>query len=86
MNSNDFRFFIKKNKMNFKRPTITFFSVITVGLFLNSCSGTSACECKANDLKGAALDTEIEEKCKAAENEMSVEEKEAYISEYKDCK
>lgn len=72
--------------MNFKRPTITFFSLITVGLFLNSCSGTSACECKVNDLKGAALDAEIEEKCKAAENEMSVEEKEAYISEYKDCK
>ena len=77
---------MKKNKMNFKRPAISFFSVIAVGLFLNSFSGTSACECKANDLKGSALDPEIEEKCKAAENDMSVEEKEAYISAYKDCK
>ena len=72
--------------MNFKRPTITFFSVLSISLFLSSCGETSACDCKANDLKGSAGDIEMDEKCKAAENAMSVEEKGAYISEYKDCK
>ena len=50
--------------MNFIRPTITFFFAISAAFILNSCVGASACDCKANDLKGDGANKEMQEKCK----------------------
>lgn len=72
--------------MNYTRPTLTFFFALAATLFLVSCGGTSACDCKNNDKMGNASDTELEEKCKEAQNNMSSEEKADYISSYNDCK
>ena len=46
--------------MNFIRPTIAFFFAVSAVFLLNSCSGASACDCKDNDLKGEAADTEMQ--------------------------
>tara|TARA_Y100000766_G_C18665408_1_gene487302 strand:+ start:130 stop:417 length:288 start_codon:yes stop_codon:yes gene_type:complete len=86
LNSNDFCFFIKKNKMNFTRPTIAFFFALSSLALLNSCGGASACDCKANDLMGEAADTEMQEKCKEAENNMTAAQKAEFIASYKNCK
>lgn len=85
LNSNDFCFFTKK-KMNFTRPNIAFFFALSALSLLNSCGGASACDCKANDLKGEAADTEMQEKCKEAENNMTAEQKAEFIASYKNCK
>lgn len=72
--------------MNFIRPTITFFFAISAIFLLNSCGGASACDCKANDLKGDAANKEIQEKCKEAENNMNADQKAEFIASYKNCK
>ena len=72
--------------MNFIRPTIAFFFAISALSLLNSCGGASACDCKANDLKGEAADTEIQKECKEAENNMTAEQKAEFIASYKNCK
>ena len=48
--------------------------------------GTAAISILKNYTDQIFVTAGSEEKCKAAENAMSVEEKDAYISEYKDCK
>ena len=80
LNSNDFCFFIKKNKMNFTRLIFASFFALSSLALLNSCGGASACDCKANDLKGEAADTKMQEKCKEAENNMTAEQKAAFIA------
>ena len=72
--------------MNFRRPTVTFFFTISTVFLLNACGGASACDCKANDLKGEAADTEMQEKCKETENNMTAEQKAEFIASYTNCK
>ena len=72
--------------MNFRRTTVTFFFTIGTVFLLNSCGGASACDCKANDLKGDAANKEIQEKCKEAENNMNADQKVEFIASYKNCK
>ena len=72
--------------MNFIRPTIAFFFALSALSLLNSCVGASACDCKANDLMGGAADTEMQEKCKEAENNMTAAQKAEFIASYKNCK
>ena len=72
--------------MNFIRPTIAFFFAVSAVFLLNSCSGASACDCKDNDLKGEAADTEKQKKCKEAENNMTAEQKAEFIESYRNCK
>ena len=72
--------------MNFTRPTIAFFFAVGIASILNSCGGASACDCKANDLKGKAADIEMQEKCKEAENNMTAEQKAEFIASYMNCK
>ena len=48
--------------MNFTRPSVAFFfAIFTVSIFY-SCGETSACDCRANDLKGEAANIEMKEK------------------------
>ena len=72
--------------MNFTRPTIAFFFALSALSLLNSCGRASACDCKANDLMGEAADTEMQEKCKEAENNMTAAQKAEFIASYKNCK
>ena len=72
--------------MNFTRPSVAFFfAIFTVSIFY-SCSEASACDCRANDLKGEAANIEMKEKCKETENNISAEQKAEFISSYKNCK
>ena len=72
--------------MNFTRPSVAFFfAIFTVSIFY-SCGETSACDCRANDLKGEAANIEMKEKCKETENNMSAEQKAEFIASYMNCK
>ncbi len=72
--------------MNFIRQIITFFFSVGTAFLINSCGGASACDCKANDLKGEAANKKIQEKCKEAENNMTADQKAEFIANYKNCK
>ncbi|MBT5438957.1 MAG: hypothetical protein HOK92_07125 [Flavobacteriales bacterium] len=72
-------------KMLYKK-SFYLLSVIVLGTFLYSCGAPGACDCKENDLLGLKADSTISADCHAAEEEMSRDDQNEYIKEYKSCK
>ena len=54
--------------------------------FLYSCGAPSACDCRENDLLGAKADSTVAADCDAAFEELSREDQNEFIKEYKACK
>jgi hypothetical protein len=72
-------------KMLYKK-SFYLLSVIVLGTFLYSCGAPGACDCKENDLLGLKADSTISADCHAAKEEMSRDDQNEYIKEYKSCK
>lgn len=71
--------------MLFKKPSYLL-STIVLGSFLYSCGAPSACDCKENNLLGAKADSSVTADCSAAFEELSREEQNEFMKEYKACK
>lgn len=72
-------------KMLYKK-SFCLLSIILLGTFLYSCGAPGACDCKENDGLGAKADSSVTADCDAAFEEMSREDKNEYLKEFKDCK
>ena len=72
-------------KMLYKK-SFCLLSIIVLGTFLYSCGAPNACDCKENNLLGAKADSTVTADCDAEFEELSREDNNEYMKEYKDCK
>ena len=72
-------------KMLYKK-SFCLLSIIFLGAFLYSCGAPSACDCKENDRLGLKADSTVTADGDAAFEEMSRDDKNEYLKEFKDCK